>query len=134
LTTKNNIILFDGICNFCNYWVNFALKNNKKKNLLFSPLQGIFAKNALHKFGLDTTSLTSVIFIKDDKIYTQSSAVFRISKELNWPWKILFAFIIIPKFIRDFIYNIFAKNRYKWYGKKETCRIPTKEERERFLD
>ncbi len=134
MTVKNNIILFDGVCNFCNYWVNFVIKNNKKNNLKFSALQGIAAKEILVKFGLNTTNLTSVILVKDDKIYTQSSAVFYISKELNWPWKILYAFLIIPKFIRDFIYNLFAKNRYKWFGKKETCRIPTKEEREKFID
>jgi len=132
--TDNPIVLFDGVCNFCNYWVNFAIKRDKKRKLRFGPLQGEAAKLLLQQYKLHTTSLSSVIFIHAGKIYTQSSAALRIAKHLDGGWKLFYGFIIIPKFIRDFFYNIIARNRYKWYGKKDTCMIPTPELRGRFID
>jgi predicted DCC family thiol-disulfide oxidoreductase YuxK len=130
----NPIVLFDGVCNFCNYWVNFALKHDKKKILKFSPLQGKIAKELLPKFHFNPESINSVIFIDNGKAYTQSSASLRICKYMDGGWKLFYGFIIIPKFIRDFFYNIIARNRYKWWGKKESCMIPTPELKERFLD
>lgn len=131
---ENPIVLFDGVCNFCNYWVNFAIKRDKKRKLRFTPLQGKTANALLPQFGINPSSLTSVIFLDKGKLYTQSSAAIHICKYLSGGWKLCYAFIIIPKFIRDFFYNIIARNRYKWYGKKETCMIPAPEVRERFLD
>jgi predicted DCC family thiol-disulfide oxidoreductase YuxK len=131
---KNPLVLFDGVCNFCNYWVNFAIKRDRKNKLLFTPLQGETAKRVLPKYNLNPTSLSSVIFIDAGKAYTQSSAAIRICKHLGGRWKLFYGLIIIPKFIRDFIYNIIARNRYKWFGKKESCMIPIPELRERFLD
>lgn len=128
------VILFDGVCNFCNYWINFALKRNRNKQLRFSPLQGESAKRLLPKYQLNPTSLSSVIFIDKGKAYTQSSAALRICKYLNGGWKLFYGLIIIPKFIRDFFYNIIARNRYKWFGKKETCMVPTPDLKERFLE
>jgi predicted DCC family thiol-disulfide oxidoreductase YuxK len=134
MSANKHIILFDGICNLCNYWVRFAIKHNAKKNLYFAPLQSQFAKNLLTTMGFTHSNLTSVVFYKKDKIYTQSSAAFTICLELNGLWKLLFLFIVVPKFIRDFIYNIIAKNRYKWFGKKEQCMVPSPELKDRFLD
>lgn len=131
---ENMIILFDGVCNFCNYWVNFAIKRDRKKKLRFTPIQGETAKRLLPQYNLQPTSLNSVIFIDAGKVYTQSSAALRIAKYLDGGWKLFYGFIIIPKFIRDFFYNIIARNRYKWYGKKESCMIPTPELRERFFE
>lgn len=128
------IILFDGVCNFCNYWVNFAIKRDRKKKLKFTTLQGETAKQLLLKFHINPISINSVVFIDKDKAYTQSSAVIRICKYLNGGWKLFYGFMIFPKFIRDFFYNIIARNRYKWYGKKESCMVPTPEVKERFLD
>lgn len=133
MNSDNSIVLFDGVCNFCNYWVNFAIRRDKGKKLRFTPLQGETAKQLLPQFDLHTTSLSSVIFIDDEKIYTQSSAALRIAKYLDGGWKLFYGLIIIPKFIRDFFYNIIARNRYKWFGKKDTCMIPTPEIKERFL-
>lgn len=130
---EKQVILFDGVCNFCNYWVNFAIKRDKKKKLHFTPLQGETAKLLLPQYNLHTTSLSSVIFIDAGKAYTQSSAALRIAKHLDGGWKLFYGFIIIPKFIRDFFYNIIARNRYKWYGKKDSCMVPTPELKERFL-
>ena len=128
------VILFDGVCNFCNYWVNFAIKKDRKNKLRFTPLQGETAKQLLLQHNINPTLLSSVIFIDNGKAYTQSSAAIRICKHLNGGWKLFYALIIIPKFIRDFFYNVIARNRYRWFGKKETCMIPTPELRERFLD
>jgi predicted DCC family thiol-disulfide oxidoreductase YuxK len=128
----NNIIFFDGVCNFCNYWVNFALKYNKKQNLYFAALQSDFAKKMLSEYGYQTSSLSSVVFLKDNKIFTQSSAALKIAKELSYPWKVAYLFYFIPKLIRDFFYNIIAKYRYRLLGKRDQCRIPSAKEKGRF--
>ena len=110
------IVLFDGICNFCNYWVNFAIKRDRKKKLRFTPLQGETAKSLLPQYNILSTSLSSVIFIDGNKVYTQSSAAIRICKYLDGGWKLFYGLMIIPKFFRDWLYNIIARNRYKWFG------------------
>lgn len=128
------VILFDGVCKFCNYWVNFAIRRDKKKNLRFAALQNEAAQNLLKEFDMEAGSLSSVILIDNGRVYTQSSAAFRMYKYLDGGWKLLHIFIVIPKFIRDFIYNIIARNRYKWFGKNDKCMVPTPELEERFLD
>ena len=132
--TDTPVILFDGVCNFCNYWVNFAIKRDKKKKLKFTTLQGETAKQLLPQYHINPTSLSSVIMIDNGKAYTQSSAALRMCRYLDGGWKLFYGFIVVPKFIRDFFYNIIARNRYKWFGKKESCMIPTPELRGRFLD
>jgi predicted DCC family thiol-disulfide oxidoreductase YuxK len=131
--TSEPIILFDGVCNFCNHWVNFAIKRDKKKKLRFTPLQGETAKRLLPRYHINPTSLSSVVFIDNEKAYTQSSAALRICKHLDGGWKLLYGLIIVPKFIRDFFYNIIARNRYRWFGKKESCMMPPADWKERFL-
>jgi predicted DCC family thiol-disulfide oxidoreductase YuxK len=128
------VILFDGVCNFCNYWVNFSIKRDPGKKLRFTPLQGETAKTLLPEYNIQPNSLSSVVFIENGKAYTQSSAALRVARHLSGGWKLFYGLMIIPKFIRDALYNIIARNRYKWYGKKETCMIPTPELSERFLD
>ncbi len=128
------VIIFDGVCNFCNYWVNFAIKRDRKKKLKFATLQGVTAKQLLLQHHTNPTSLSSVILIDNGRAYTQSSAAIRICKYLDGGWKLFYGLIIIPKFIRDFFYYIIARNRYKWFGKKDNCLVPTSELRERFLD
>jgi predicted DCC family thiol-disulfide oxidoreductase YuxK len=134
MLSDEKIILFDGVCNFCNYWVNFAIKHDRKKKLKFTTLQGEKAKQILPQYNINPTSLSSVIFIDKGKAYTQSSAAIKICKHLNGGWKLFYGLIIVPKFIRDAIYNWIARNRYKWFGKKDSCIVPTSELRERFLD
>ena len=127
------IVLFDGVCNFCNYWVNFAIKRDKKNRLKFTPIQGETAKTILPEFSISTSELSSVIIIDNGKAYTQSSAALRISLYLDGGWKLLYGLMIFPKFLRDLVYNIIARNRYRWFGKKEACMVPTAEVRGRFL-
>ncbi|WP_457611580.1 thiol-disulfide oxidoreductase DCC family protein [Lutibacter sp.] len=127
------IILFDGVCNLCNSSVNFIIKHDTKEQFLFASLQSDAAKEILLQFSTKKLALDSIILIQDSNIYEKSSAALQISKHLNGGYKLLYGFIIIPQFIRDWVYDIIAENRYKWFGKKEKCMIPTSEIRNRFL-
>ncbi len=127
------VVLFDGVCNFCNYWVNFAIRHDPKSVLKFAPLQGETARQLAARHTIDATAITSVILLDNGKVYTQSSASLRICKYLAGGWKLFYGLMIIPKFIRDALYNFVARNRYKWFGKKEQCMVPTPAVRERFL-
>ncbi len=127
------IILFDGVCIFCNYWVRFVFKYNRKKNIYFLPLQNEKAKQLIPN-DLKVNELNSVVYYNQGNIYTLSTAALKILGELNVPLKIVSIIgLLIPKFIRDRIYNFIARNRYKWFGKTEECPIPTAKLKERFL-
>lgn len=130
---EHPLILFDGVCNFCNYWVNFAIRRDKQKRLRFTPLQGSTATKVLPVYKINPSALSSVMLIEKGKAYTQSSAAIRICKHLDGGWKILYGLMIIPKPVRDLIYNWIARNRYRWFGKKDLCMIPSPEVKERFL-
>jgi predicted DCC family thiol-disulfide oxidoreductase YuxK len=129
----NRLVLFDGVCNFCNFWITFALKRDRKGKLMFGSLQGETAQQLLPKFGIDPTIITSVIFIEDGIAYRESTAALKVCRHLDGGWKLLYALIIIPTFIRDGIYKWIGRNRYKWFGKQESCMLPTPEQRKRFL-
>ena len=133
MSQNKKIILFDGVCNFCNFWVNFIIDRDKKDVFRFAPLQSDFAKEKLEKFKIDNLKLESVILIEDEKMYSKSTAALMIAKELSGSVKILFPLIVFPKFLRDFIYDLVATYRYNFFGKREICRIPTEEEKSKFL-
>lgn len=130
---KEIIVLFDGVCNLCNGFVNFIIKQDKKAIIKFATLQSEIAKEILKVHQINHLESNSVIVLIDDKIYTKSSAALMILKELGGVWKMFFAFYIIPKFIRDFFYNIVAKYRYVLFGKKDICIIPSQEIVDRFI-
>ncbi len=129
----DEIILFDGVCNFCNSTVNFVIKRDKKAILHFAPLQSDIGQQLLKEYHLPNDEMRSFVFIEKGKAYTQSTAALKVCKYLSSLWSLCYAFIIIPKFIRDGIYNWIAKNRYKWFGKKESCMIPNVDVKKRFL-
>lgn len=129
----NGIILFDGVCNFCNGSVNFIIENDSQDYFKFSPLQSDIAQELLEKHNIDISKTDSVVLIENDKAYTHSTAALKIAKRLNGVYPLLYGFVIIPKFIRDFLYKTFAKYRYKLFGKKDICMMPTPEIREKFL-
>lgn len=131
---KPSIILFDGVCNFCNHWVNFIIKRDKKKQFRFASLQSETARRLLANYQYDNKSIDTVILIEEGKIYTHSTAAIRICKKLSGSWPLLYCLIIFPRFIRDWQYKFVAKRRYAWFGKSETCRIPSAGEKELFLD
>lgn len=128
------IILFDGICNLCNASVNFIIKNDEKKFFVFASLQSDVAKEILLQFSTKKLNLDSIIYIENGALYEKSTAALKIAKQLRFPWPIFYLFIIIPPFLRDKIYNLIAKNRYKWFGKKDSCMIPTPDLKSLFLD
>lgn len=127
------IILFDGVCNFCNGAVNFVLKQDKKGIFLFAPLQSQAGQKLLEQYQLTTQDFDSFVLIENEKLFTKSSASLRVMQRLPWYWKWTQAFRIIPKFLRNAVYDLIAKNRYQWFGKKDACMIPTPEMRNRFL-
>ena len=127
------VILFDGVCNFCNRMVNFAIRNDKKAKLKFAPLQSGAGKRLLEEFKVSPAADT-VVLIDKGKAYTYAQASIRICRYLDWPAKILYAFAIVPRFVTEPVYKWIARHRYKWFGKKETCMIPTDRVRSRFLD
>lgn len=127
------IILFDGVCNFCNFWVNFILDHDSGKKFLFCALQSKEGQSFLDKFNLPKTEFDTFILIDENSYLTKSDAAIHIAKQLDG-WPKLFVFVkYFPRALRDYFYDIIAKNRYKFFGKKEYCRIPSDEEKSRFL-
>ncbi len=131
--TQNAIVLFDGVCNFCNDSVNFIIERDSTQYYKFAPLQSEIAERLLEKHRISRSETDSIVLIENDRAYTHSSAALKIARRLDGVWSALYGFIIVPKLIRDFFYSLFAKYRYKLFGKKEACMVPTPEVRERFL-
>lgn len=128
---ERNIVIFDGYCNFCSWGVDFILKRDNKKLFLFAASQSEGGKQLLERYNI--REVKSVLYIKNGNVKKSSDAVLTILHDLGYPWKIFYVFIIIPEFIRDAIYNAFAKMRYSVFGKRKECRLPTEKERERFI-
>lgn len=131
---NNPVILFDGVCNFCNGFVNFVIKRDGKKLFRFAPLQSDKGKELLRENRLPPSSFKTFILLEEGEIYKRSTAAIRVLSRLSGIYKYAKAFYVIPKFIRDFVYNIIAKYRYKIFGKREECMIPTDDIKSRFLD
>lgn len=127
------IILFDGICNFCNYWVNFIIDHDEQNHFKFTALQSEKGRELLDRFNLPNDDFDSFILISQNNVYKKSSAAFQIAKQLSgWP-RIFAPLRFLPRTFTDFIYDLTSRNRYKIFGKKDACRIPTPEERSKFL-
>lgn len=127
-----SIVLFDGECNVCNASVQFILKRDAKGYFQFASLQSEMGQSLLKQYGVSPT-LNSLVLIDQRKAYTQSTAALKIAKNLNGLWKLCYMAILIPAKLRNQAYNVLANNRYKWFGKKEACLLPTQEQRRRFL-
>ena len=135
ISKKNTkVILFDGVCNLCNNSVKLIIKNDKSNIFKFAPLQGKYGIKIQNRYNINTTEINSIILIDGKKTYAKSSAALRIAKDLRAPFFLFFVFIIVPVFIRNFIYDLIAKNRYKWFGKMESCMIPSNELKSKFFD
>ena len=128
----NNIVLFDGVCNLCNRSVDFIIRNQKSHKLQFASLQSDVGKSIVNKSGLDEIPDSVMLFV-DGELLVRSDAALAISTYLKRPYVYGIIFRYVPKILRDSVYNLIAKNRYRWFGKKETCRVPSADERERFL-
>ena len=130
---ENPVILFDGVCNFCNGAVNFTIKRNKDKTIKFAPLQSEAGRELVKQYGLPENDMRSFLFIENEKIYNRSTAALRVCRHLKGLWPLCYGFIIVPPFIRTGVYDFIAKNRYKWFGQKEECMVPSADVRARFL-
>lgn len=128
------VVLFDGVCNFCSGAVNFVIRQDKQKKLRFAALQSAAGQRLLQAYKLPTQHFDSFVFIENDKAYHSSTAGLKLYNQLPWYWKWTQVFWLIPRFMRDALYNLVARNRYKWFGKKESCMVPTPDLRSRFLE
>ncbi|MBN9295527.1 MAG: DUF393 domain-containing protein [Filimonas sp.] len=131
--TQDPVILFDGECNLCNGAVQFVIRHDKTQRFRFAALQSAFGQTVKQTHNIPA-SLDSFLLLEDNKLYSQSTAALRVAKKLNALYPVLYGFIIIPPFIRNGIYNFIARNRYKWFGKRDSCMIPTKELQSLFIN
>ena len=139
------VVLFDGVCNFCDASVNFIIEHDRSAYFKFAPLQSDEGTRMANKYGFESATakqddaqsdlipIDSVILIEDDKAYTHSTAALRILRRLGAPWSWAYAFIIVPRPIRDWGYRLFARYRYRIFGRKDQCMLPSPEVRARFL-
>lgn len=134
LKSQHPVILFDGVCNLCNGIVQFVIKRDKKDTFRFTSLQSDFGQSVLKGFNLPGDSFNSFILWEAGKVYTRSTGALMVAKKLSGAWQLLYIFIILPSFIRNGIYNIIARNRYNWFGKREACWVPSPELKMKFLD
>lgn len=128
------IVLFDGVCNLCNSAVQFVIKRDPNAHFRFAPLQSQTGQRLLKQFNLSTEDFNTIVIVENGKHYVRSTAGLRLMKDLNNAWPLLYGFIIVPRFIRDAVYDFISKNRYKWFGKQESCMMPTPDLKRRFLD
>lgn len=127
------ILLFDGLCNLCNGSVNFILKRDKQGKFKFASLQSEIGNMLCKQHNIDTNVIDSIVLIKNDKVFIKSAAVLEILKDLPIGWRVLRIGIILPKFARDWMYDLIAKHRYRIFGKKDECPILSKDVQDRFL-
>ena len=131
--TESPLILFDGVCNFCNSTVNFILGQDKKQVFRFAALQSEAGQQLLKAHQLPQQDFNSFILIEKNMPYRASTAALRLLQYLPWYWQWARIFWLVPWFLRDGIYRLIANNRYKWFGKREACMVPSPEVRKRFL-
>ena len=126
-------ILFDGVCNLCNGFVVFIIKRDPEAKFKFASLQSEEGERVQEEFNLEPHDIRTMVLVDNDKFYVKSDAALRILKELSGLWSLLYYFIFVPRPIRDFVYDIVARNRYRWFGRQDECMVPTPELKKRFL-
>jgi len=132
---QKQLILFDGICNLCNSSVQYVIKHDSKDKFMFTALQSEVGQQIIKEYNIDTAKTDSILlYTPEVGISSKSMAALKIAFQLGFPNNLLCVFFIIPPFVRNYVYDYIAKNRYKWYGKKESCMIPTPELKSKFLE
>lgn len=129
---QDQIILFDGECHFCDRSVQFILKRDRHGYFKFASLQSELGQKLLKKHQIPTDT-DSFVLVTSKQAYVKSTAALKVVRHLTGLWKILYVFILVPRPLRNFVYDVIAKNRYRWFGRKESCDLPTPEMRRRFL-
>lgn len=131
---KTYIVLFDGVCNLCNSTVQFIIKRDTHNQFKFSSLQSEYGQNFLKERNLDSSDFKSIILYEPEvAYYTKSTAALKIAQNLGFPYNLLSVFLLIPSFIRDWIYSLISKYRYHLFGKKDSCMVPTPENKRKFI-
>jgi len=130
----SSVILFDGVCNLCNGFVTFVIARDPAGRFQFGPLQSQAAQRLLGSIDSHEGSPDSVVLVENGRVWTRSAAALRIARGLSFPWPLAYVFVVIPRPLRDWIYNLVARNRYRWFGKRDVCMVPTPELRARFID
>lgn len=133
LPKNKGIVIFDGYCNLCAWSVQFIMKRHKKDYFRFASLQSATGKQIIERFKIPFDTAESVVLIENESIYYKSTAALRIAKRLRSLWPLSYFFIVVPKIIRDYIYTVIAKNRFKWFGKRTECYLPKNDEQDLFL-
>jgi predicted DCC family thiol-disulfide oxidoreductase YuxK len=136
LPKHKKLILFDGVCNLCSASVQYAITHDKNNVFMFAALQSDIGKQVINQFNVDATKIDSILLYspENESLKIKSTAALHVAKSLGFPRNLLSGFLIVPAFIRNWVYDVIAKNRYKWFGKKESCWIPTPELKAKFLD
>lgn len=132
-TPEPALVLFDGVCNLCQGSVQFILKRDPRGRFRFASLQSDEGSRRLAEHGLPSESLTTLVLLEEGKAYLRSTAALRIARHLSGAWPLAAVFLLVPRPLRDRIYDFIARNRYRWFGKTEACLLPRPEWRERFL-
>jgi predicted DCC family thiol-disulfide oxidoreductase YuxK len=133
-TEGHAVVLFDGVCNLCNGAVNFIIDRDPDGYFRFAPLQSGVAEQIMEGRGGVGADLDTIMLVEDDEVFVRSTAALRIARHLSGPWPLLYAFIVVPRPLRDAVYEWVAANRYRWFGRRDQCRVPTPELKARFLD
>jgi predicted DCC family thiol-disulfide oxidoreductase YuxK len=133
-TLQENIVIFDGVCNLCEFSVNFIFERDSSGQFYFTPAQSPLGASLLKRFGINTSRLDTVVLVRDGKAYTRSAAAIEIAARLDLPWNLLTVFKAVPESLRDMLYDLIAQNRYQLFGKKEACMLPSEALRKRFLE
>jgi predicted DCC family thiol-disulfide oxidoreductase YuxK len=133
MNSVHPVILFDGVCNLCNASVQFIINRDPNATFRFTSLQSEAGQTLLKRFNLSAEKLYSVIVVDQDKVYDRSRAALEITRRLTGLWPLLYGFIIVPPFLRNFIYDWISRNRYRWFGVRQSCMMPTPEMKARFL-
>ncbi|MDQ4120781.1 MAG: thiol-disulfide oxidoreductase DCC family protein [Acidobacteriota bacterium] len=128
------IVLFDGVCNFCNGTINFIIRRDLKERFRFAPLQSEIGQRLLRQYDLNSPGIDSVVLLENGKAFTHSTAALKIAQKLGGVWQIFSIFQAVPRPVRDFFYRLFARYRYRLFGKKEVCMMPTPDIKARFLN
>ena len=135
ITKNKKLILFDGVCNLCNNAVLKIIRQDKNDIFLFTSIQSNIGKNIINELGIDISKIDSIVlYIPGGNYFIKSEAVFKIANEFKGAWKIIQIFRIFPDFLNNLFYDFVARNRYRWFGKKEECMIPSKKLNSKFLN
>lgn len=132
--SSENVVYFDGVCNLCNRAVDFIIRHDRAEQIRFASLQSSKGQEVLRRLGLSVDDLKTIVFEQDGALFVKSDAAMRIAAVLDGPVRMIGWFQWIPRWLRDPIYMFISKNRYRWFGKKSSCRLPTADEVKRFID